>query len=84
MYMVNKRSDTADKLIVIGGNPTICRCGTYHFGDYAEEEYRHHECFHRATLLHIGDGHLICEDCGEDFYGEDMSEGYGGPLPPSN
>jgi len=44
-----------------------CRCGEVHEGDYACEEYLHHECLHDTSLDDIGDGLVICMDCGRTW-----------------
>ena len=40
-----------------------CRCGETHTGEYALEQYRHHECLH-GQWVHVGQGQIICEACG--------------------
>jgi hypothetical protein len=53
-----------------------CRCGETHRGDYAFEEWNHHNCFHRSELVDIGRpylpvrSYLLCMDCGEVFHVE--------------
>lgn len=50
-----------------------CRCGTNHRGDYACEDWNHHNCFHGPLLLMADHGYeelknqLICVQCGEMF-----------------
>jgi hypothetical protein len=46
-----------------------CRCGQTHRGDYAEEDYTHHTCFHTSALfkLPLIDGvpeQVVCMECG--------------------
>ncbi len=52
-----------------------CRCGETHRGDYAIYDYGHHNCDHPSPLLHTGDGQLICPECGNVWFMEDVSEG---------
>jgi hypothetical protein len=48
-----------------------CRCGQTHRGDYAAEDWNHHNCFHTARLWPVSEeldpGHLICSACGMSF-----------------
>ena len=50
-----------------------CRCGSTHRGDYAMEDWAHHNCFHGPLLLMSDHGHdelknqLLCVQCGEVF-----------------
>jgi len=48
-----------------------CRCGGTHRGEYAIEDWLHHNCFHKelTMLLPILEGskQAICIDCGEIF-----------------
>lgn len=41
-----------------------CRCGETHRGDYAVEDFLHHNCYH-DEFLRIGDGQVVCTDCGK-------------------
>ena len=55
-----------------------CRCGNIHDGDYAAEDYAHHNCFHDCELVKmpkVGDlpdkpwqagvEQVDCPDCGK-------------------
>lgn len=48
-----------------------CRCGKTHRGDYAIYDYGHHNCFHTAELVDIGNpeisGYFMCPQCGKTF-----------------
>ena len=46
-----------------------CRCGGSHRGEYAVEDWNHHNCFHEAPLWAVdaARGDYICADCGNDF-----------------
>ncbi|HAR46097.1 MAG TPA: hypothetical protein DCS05_07985 [Nitrospiraceae bacterium] len=51
-----------------------CRCGETHSGEYAEELWNHHNCYHTASPLFLskpaGEGEmglLMCMECGETF-----------------
>lgn len=45
-----------------------CRCGQTHGGDYAFEDWAHHNCFHEAPLNPLAEtGDLLCPECGEVF-----------------
>ena len=49
-----------------------CRCGETHSGQYAAEDFAHHNCAHDATLvclsdqsaLDVGDYDVMCPMCG--------------------
>lgn len=42
-----------------------CRCGELHTGKYAQEDFLHHECLHRATLIAVDRlSQVICPVCG--------------------
>ena len=43
-----------------------CRCGVTHSGDYAAEDYGHHNCIHHTVLL-VAAEQAICRDCGANF-----------------
>ena len=48
-----------------------CRCGKVHSGDYAFEDWHHHNCFHRSPLRQVDpaiEGYFCCLDCGEIFW----------------
>lgn len=52
-----------------------CRCGQTHRGPQAEYDYGHHNCLHTAPLIRLAgvsgkfdDGHLMCPQCGKDFW----------------
>jgi hypothetical protein len=54
-----------------------CRCGEIHHGEYFQESWFHHNCFHHAELVWLGmdsDGSfdLMCMDCGETFNAESI------------
>ena len=45
-----------------------CRCGETHRGEYAAEDWAHHNCFHGEGLsVDAGDCEAICPLCGEVF-----------------
>jgi len=47
-----------------------CWCGETHKGAYAEEDWNHHNCLHRDSLVLIhGDmpDYWICMPCGQTF-----------------
>jgi len=44
-----------------------CRCGETHRGDYAAEDWNHHNCFHEDSLSKIADDQCMCIDCGLTF-----------------
>lgn len=52
-----------------------CRCGETHRGDYAHEEWDHHNCIHRGEMCviplePIGDGtdaQVMCMECGASW-----------------
>ena len=46
----------------------LCRCGTEHTGDYAQEDYLHHMCFHDVLLWPMSSTMMICSDCGNTFH----------------
>ena len=56
--------------VVLENNERVypCRCGQVHRGDYAAEDYNHHNCLHEATLIGLPAGknkiQAICPDCG--------------------
>lgn len=57
-----------------GGNPFEyeqvypCRCGQTHRGEYGQEDWNHHNCYHQSPLVWIERGaELMCMDCGETF-----------------
>lgn len=51
---------------VNGKSETVypCRCGQTHRGDYAFEDWNHHECLHQATLVLCEEGFVLCPLCG--------------------
>ena len=44
-----------------------CRCGQEHSGDYAFEDWSHHNCFHKEPLVVLGRGQAVCGLCGASF-----------------
>lgn len=45
-----------------------CRCGVTHKGDYAFEDWNHHNCFHHGPLwVEEGEDEAMCSQCGEVF-----------------
>ena len=53
-----------------------CRCGLTHRGNYALEDYMHHDCLHETDLLDMNRlggvpeqdwPHLICRECGKTW-----------------
>ena len=43
----------------------MCRCGVTHFGPYAYEDWRHHECLHSVPLMLLEVPiQVLCPDCG--------------------
>ena len=45
-----------------------CRCGQTHRGEYAAEDYAHHNCFHQAPLVRIEEtGDVVCPQCGNSW-----------------
>ena len=44
-----------------------CRCGQTHCGDYAFEDWNHHDCFHESELILLCDEQAICGECGKSF-----------------
>lgn len=55
-----------------------CRCGKVHEGDFAQERWRHHNCFHDEHLAQIARNQAICIRCGKSFILEDafVTPGY--------
>ena len=43
-----------------------CRCGETHRGEYAAEDYAHHNCFHGPLMVRL-DNQAICVLCGAVF-----------------
>ncbi len=45
-----------------------CHCGTIHEGDYAAEDWAHHNCLHEHEWMALPAGknrvQIICPDCG--------------------
>lgn len=41
-----------------------CSCGKTHRGDYALEDFIHHNCLHPSPLIDLGYGPM-CGDCGQ-------------------
>ena len=67
---------TANNMVLAIENGKVvypCRCGVTHTGDYALEDYLHHECLHEEPLIHIatdatsGTIQMCCPVCGADF-----------------
>ena len=56
---------------VLDGKPQQvypCRCGETHRGQYAAEDWAHHNCFHDDELLvDAGDDQAMCSLCGNVF-----------------
>ena len=54
-----------------------CRCGQTHAGQWAFEEWAHHNCYHEGEwcVFPLGDGlhQLICVDCGKTACGYEES-----------
>ena len=49
-----------------------CYCGEIHRGDFAAEDWNHHNCFHREPLTELPRinsevRQAVCIDCGEIF-----------------
>ena len=49
-----------------------CRCGETHRGEYAMEDFAHHNCLHEEKLLDWsdhggGERGLLCPQCGQGF-----------------
>ena len=46
-----------------------CRCGQIHRGDYAAEDWAHHNCFHDEGLAQddVIPEQAICVACGQTF-----------------
>ncbi len=51
-----------------------CRCGKTHRGDYAIYVYGHHNCDHPSPMLHLGHGQVVCGECGNVWFVEDLSK----------
>ena len=49
-----------------------CRCGKEHRGEYACEDYLHHECLHESNLVDIEYGLVLCPDCGNTWHLESL------------
>lgn len=59
------------------GTPFLpCRCGEEHRGDYFQEDWLHHNCYHRGSIVvresdlsgDRDDLDAICMDCGKLFH----------------
>ena len=47
-----------------------CRCGKTHRGDYAFEDWNHHNCFHGPILVFLdipGGEMAVCGECGASW-----------------
>jgi len=52
-----------------------CRCGETHRGDYACEDWNHHNCFHDTPLLLIADDQAVCGECGKSWFAMVIDDG---------
>lgn len=44
-----------------------CWCGETHRGEYAFEDWAHHNCTHRDPLMQLVTGVVVCPLCGRVF-----------------
>lgn len=54
----------------------LCWCGKTHDGEYALEDWSHHNCFHRDPLVLVHEDlpdYWICMICGQTFDTEPSS-----------
>lgn len=69
-------TDTQSVHVEDGERVFPCRCGVTHRGQYAFEDWMHHECLHDATLVPVaGPDIFMCPDCGRVFQVEVPSGG---------
>jgi len=59
--------------VTTGSTGTVypCRCGVTHRGDYSQEDWNHHNCYHGPFWLMDPlpgiEQQIMCSDCGEVF-----------------
>lgn len=65
--MPNTSSSVATVFFDQTGQVYPCRCGVTHVGDYAPEDFNHHNCLHPGPLIMFADlsDIIMCDECGE-------------------
>ena len=66
--MVERVESSAETICIENGERVYpCRCGAIHRGDYAEEDYNHHNCLHDGDMWGIGKYQVVCSQCGASW-----------------
>ena len=67
------KSGTASQTLYFGNGEEVypCRCGQVHRGNYAVEDWNHHNCLHKEPLFRLPlvgkRWQAICMECGQMF-----------------